>query len=180
MPQERVLSGSAEQIGQQLKAEFESDPNPLQYHAVLQQHERRVLLSIATDPEEPFALTTFNAYLFARNEFRFVIYRETVIDEIGKFFGMEDAVLGYKEFDDHFVVKTTMEEKAAMLFADPGVRNTLQSLPALTFGIVQYTLDNADGKVPFLELKIREAITDPLRLAQIYDAFFKVLLVVEG
>jgi hypothetical protein len=181
MSEERIISGTPEQIAFQLSTDFQSDANPIQYHAVLQQDDRRVLLNIAQDPEESnFALTTFNSILFSRNDFRFVIYKETVIDEVSKFFGMEDAVLGYKEFDDHFIVKTNMDDKAALLFADPSVRETLQSLPNVALGIVQYTLDHADGKVPFLELKIREAVHNPAKLQQIYDAFFKVLKAVEG
>jgi hypothetical protein len=60
------------------------------------------------------------------------------------------------------------------------VRNTLISLPALSLGIVEYTMDDADGKVPFLELKIEKSITDPSELRRIYNAFFEILLLVEA
>lgn len=180
MQTERIISGENEEIvWQQVNADFQREPDPFQYHITLQQGERRILLDIDIDPgggiEAGFAFTTFGAYLYNRNDFRFAIHTKGFIDEIGKFFGMQDIVLGYSEFDEKFIVKTNEEGKTATLFADASIRETLESLPALTFGIVHYVMKDSGDKVPFLELKMDTGITDPLKLRQIYHAFYSVL-----
>jgi hypothetical protein len=182
--EEKIISADTEeQLWQEIAANFKADPDPLEYHAVLEQKDRRVILDIFNNHAVGFeaaAYTTFTSYLFGRNNFRFSIHNEGLTDEIGKFFGMQDFVVGYREFDERFMVKTNNEQKLSNLFADMNVRNTLISLPALSLGIVEYTMDDADGKVPFLELKIEKSITDPSELRRIYNAFFEILLLVEA
>lgn len=166
-------------LWQQVEGDFRKNPDLLEYHAVLQHDSRRVLLDIDIDPgggfESGFATTTFSSYLFDRNNFRFAIHTENFVDEIGKFFGMKDVILGYKDFDSKFVVKTNDEAKTVLLFSDAQVRTILLSLPSLTFGIVQYIMEASDGKAPFLELRIEEGITNPAILKKIYHAFYTVL-----
>lgn len=182
--EEKIISAAnEEQLWQEVAADFKINPDPLEYHAVLEQRERRVILDIFNNHAvgfEAIAYTTFSAYLYGRDNFRFSIYNEGFTEEIGKFFGMQDFILGYREFDERFIIKTNNEQKLSNLFADTNVRSVLISLPDLSFGIVEYTLEDADGKVPFLELKIEKAITDPRELRRIYEAFFSVLLLVEA
>ncbi len=181
MIEERVISGPDEEsIWQQVNADLLNEPDLLQYHVVLRQGDRRVLLDIDIDLgggfEGGYASTTFSSYLYSRDNFRFAIHNEGFIDEIGKFFGMQDVVLGFDEFDKKFIVKTNDEAKVSLLFSDADVRKTLQELPGLTFGIVQYLLKEEEGKVPFLELRIEEGLTDAVQLRNVYHAFFSVLM----
>lgn len=180
MPDEKIYTGLTEdEIWANVETDFRLNPDPLGYHAVLAHAARRVILDIDIDPgggfESGFEFTTFSSYLYSRNNFRFAIHRQDFTDTIGKFFGMQDVVLGYGTFDDKFVVKTNDEQKAMALFANPQERSLLESLPRLTFGIVQYLLEAGEGKAPFLELKIERGITDPALLKQIYRVFSSVL-----
>jgi hypothetical protein len=181
--EEKVITATSEdQLWDEIIADFKRDPDPLEYHAVLEQNERRVVLDIFNNHAvgfEAVAYTTFSSYIFGRDNFKFSVHNQSFTDEIGKFFGMQDIILGFKDFDSRFVVKANDENRTAKLFADQRIRDTLLSLPHVHFAIVEYEMENGDGKAPFLELKVDRAITDPLQLRQIYSAFFEVLLAIE-
>lgn len=180
LSEEKIFSAVDEDVlWKQVTEDLAGVQDLLEYHVVLQQEGRRVLLDIDVDLGGGFdsgtASTTFSSYLYSRDNFRFAIHKQNFLDEIGKFFGMQDIVLGYPEFDKRFVVKTNDESRCALLFADPGLRATLVSLPELSFGVVQYLLQPDDGKAPFLELRIEDGIPDPALLRKIYHAFYKIL-----
>lgn len=181
--EEKIISAPGEkELWDEVAADFRTDPDPLEYHAVLELRERRVILDIFNNHAlgfEAVAYTVFSSYLYGRNEFRFSIYNQGFTDEIGKFFGMQDVVLGYRQFDERFVVKTNNQQKLFELFSDIKTRDLLTFLPDLSFGIVEYTMDDADGKAPFLELKIEKAIADTTQLRSIYNTFYSVLLSLE-
>lgn len=179
MSEEKLFSGADEEaLWLDVSRDLASAPALLEYHAILQQAHRRVLLDIENDPgggfESGYAYTSFTSYLFSRDAFRFAIHQQSFVDEVGKFFGMEDASLGYADFDRVFIVKTNDPEKCTLLFQDEQTRAVLQELPSCSFGIVHYALEQGD-EAPFLELRIAESITDPQNLRYIYHAFCLVL-----
>lgn len=180
MEQEHIISGETEdQIWSQLNADYFTNKDLLDYHVVLDQAGRRVVLDIGIDLgggfESGSAFTTFSSYLYNRDAFRFSIHKQGFIDEIGKFFGMQDAVLGYAEFDEKFIIKTNSELKTATIFADDQLRRILIAYEDLNFGIVEYALEENNEMVPFLELKIQAGITDPALLREIYNVFTRAL-----
>ncbi|WP_069658598.1 hypothetical protein [Arcticibacter eurypsychrophilus] len=184
MQEERTIAGETEdQIWNQVNADFSPSNDLLDYHVVLDQAGRRILLDMGIDLgggfESGSAYTTFSAYLYGRSPFRFSIHKQGFIDEIGKFFGMQDVVLGYLEFDEKFIVKTNSEVKAVEVFADEKVRKVLLSYQDLDFGIVEYAMENSTEKAPFLELKIKAGITDPILLREIYSAFYLVIQTID-
>ncbi|WP_207425178.1 hypothetical protein [Pedobacter sp. SYSU D00535] len=141
----------------------------------LEQNERRVILELDGTRQK----TTYSSIIYNQIDFRFSIHPQGFIDELGKFFGMQDAVLGYREFDEKFVVKTNQEGKAEAIFSDASTRELLQSVPGLCLGIVQYLTEDENGKVPFLELQVDGCITDVSVLKGLYDAFFQILIGVD-
>lgn len=183
MDEEKIISApTEEQLWQQVIADFKEDPDPLEYNAVLEQQGRRVILDIYNNHAVGFeaaAFTCFNTFLNNKNNFRFTVRTQSFTDEVGKFFGMEDLILGFKDFDEKFLIKSNDEQKTIALFADAHVRDTLLSLSHTSFGIVEYTMENMDGKATFLELKIENAITDTLQLRELYNVFFKTLLLID-
>ncbi|HEY0055388.1 MAG TPA: hypothetical protein VGB63_08535 [Pedobacter sp.] len=181
--EEKIISApTEEQLWDIITADFKNDPDPLEYHSILEQQGRRIILDIFNNHAvgfEAIAFTSFNSFIYDRSNFRFTIHNEGFKDEIAKIFGMQDIVLGYKDFDEKFIIKTNDENKTATLFADPELRATLLSLPSLSFSIVEYTLDDGDGKAPFLELKLAKSVTDIQLLRKVYNAFYKVLQGIE-
>jgi hypothetical protein len=181
--EEKLISApNTELLWEAVISDFKVDPDPVEYHSVLNLNDRRIILDIVNNHAvgfEALAVTNFNSYLFNRNSFKFNIHNEGFTDEIGKLFGMQDVTLGFKDFDERFIIKTNDESKVNALFQDANVRNVLTKLPKLSFGIVEYELEEGDGKAPFLELKIERAVNDPLLLKSIFEAFYSVLELVE-
>src|SRR5438270_11504690 len=75
----------------------------LEYHAVIEQGNLQVKLDFDIDPgggfESGYSYTSFTALVPVTNSLRMAIHRQEVMDELGKFLGMEDVVIGYPEFD---------------------------------------------------------------------------------
>ncbi|WP_207533179.1 hypothetical protein [Desertivirga arenae] len=145
-------------------------------HFEFEKDQRRILLDVDGNKQS----TVFSAIIYNQNEFRFAIHPQGVIDEIGKIFGMQDVVLGYKEFDDKFIIKTNQESKVQLLFADERVRDLLTSVPELCLEIVEYLTENEEGKVPFLELKVNGYISEVRLLRQLFQVFYDLLSKVDN
>lgn len=139
------------------------------------EHERRILLE--SDPQK--ALISLSSIMYNRSDYQFSIHSQDIIDEVSKFFGGQDVILGYPGFDKKFIVKTNQAQRTEDLFADAGVRAVFESLPRLRFGIVQYLTETEDGKIPFLQLQIEERINEAQVLEQVYTAFKTLLLKVD-
>lgn len=159
-----------------IEQEFKDQGPIAAFHYEFEREQRRVLLDI--DGNKQF--TTYSSIIYNRNDFRFAIYPQGVIEEVGKFFGMQDVILGYKEFDDKFIIKTNYETKVQQLFADEKVRNLLTSIPELCLEIVEYLTENEEGKVPFLELKVNGYINETQVLRELMDVFYDVLIKVDS
>jgi hypothetical protein len=63
------------------------------------------------------------------DSFRFTIYRKGLFSEIGKWFGMQDIVVGDPVFDEAFIIKGNDERKVRALFADPKLRELIAAQP---------------------------------------------------
>lgn len=177
MEQNNILSDSTgKTIWQQLAEQHATGLLPANFHITIEQNDRHILLDIQEHPPR----TAFSSYVYSRNNYRFAICPQGFIDEIGKFFGMQDVVLGYTEFDEKYIIKTNDEARTAVIFADPAIRETLVAIPDLELGLVEYALENAEGKAPFLELNVKGPVTELAVLELLYNAFVKILLQLES
>ncbi|MCJ8210446.1 hypothetical protein MUY27_12080 [Mucilaginibacter sp. RS28] len=177
----KTISGTTEQeIWQTVEADLRADEDILSYEAVLLQDGRGINLYIDIDPgggfEGGYELTQLSAKVKVDSAFRFAIHDEGFVDEIGKFFGMQDLETGFADLDHHIVIKTNHEDTVRTIFADADVRAVFTELENFDFGIHAGDED-ADG--PVLELNIDEGITDADRLRKIYHAFYHVLKGIE-
>ena len=173
MSNEKIFSGSNEdEIWQQLNDDLSTREDLLEYTAVINQLDHRIILSIEVDPgggfEGGYELTTLSSVL-PEDDFKFVIHHEGFLDEIGKFFGMQDVEIGYPEFDKKVIVKTNDESKMANVFQDEETRKTFKSLNDYRLGITHHNGSR------MLEFTIDLAIADPIELRKIYHAFINVL-----
>jgi hypothetical protein len=180
MNNENFISGSTEEeIWQQVKAQLLKDPELLEYIAIIIHDGRKIIINIDIDLgggfESGYETTTFTAPLQTNPEFRFAIHEEHFTDEIGKFFGMQDLVIGYKEFDEKLIIKSNDKAKTRKLFASPSVRSVFENLSNFTFGIATHHANEPHKKDAYLELNIESGITDPDQLRELYSAFYSVL-----
>ena|SRR5579875_1519038 len=175
-----IAGNNEEEIWQQINKDLNKDEDIWQYQAAIEQGGQKIFLNIDIDPgggfESGYSTTTFTAPLLASDDFNFAIHEEHFTDDIGKFFGMQDVVIGYPSFDDRFIIKTNNAAKAKAVFSNADVRETLLQLSPFTFAIMHHDADNNQAP-SFLELNIEDGITDTKALRKIYHAFYLVLQV---
>ena len=161
-------------------------PFPLQYKAALLHNQHRIILLIDMDPgggfESGFEFTSLSAAVpvqftslkanVSRDIFRFALHDQGVMDRVSKFFGMEDMIVGFTEFDKQLIVKTNDVERLKECFADAETRKVFQSLSEFSLQTIN---DEEKDHSTTLEFMIDRAITDISELKKIYDAFVKVL-----
>ncbi|MDQ6812157.1 MAG: hypothetical protein M3040_00225 [Bacteroidota bacterium] len=174
-----IKGGTEEEIWQQIEEQFIQNPAPLEYTAVIEQEGHRIILNIDIDLgggfESGYETTSITAPLQSPTDFRFAIHEEHFTDEIGKFFGMQDVIIGYEKFDKKLVVKTNDELKVRGLFSDESVRAVFQVLENFSLGITTHHTSDSTQKDPYLECNIETGITDVNKLHLIYKAFYTVL-----
>jgi hypothetical protein len=179
----KIIKGQTEdEIWQQISADLTREGDILEYDVMIEQGGTQILLDIDIDLgggfEGGYESTMLRAPLHTEQDFRFAVHHQGFIDEIGKFFGMQDVETGYDEFDKQAIIKTNHEEKVKALFTDASVRKVIQGLEDYTFGIIMHHTNHQD-KAPFLELYINNAITDATELRRIYHAFYTVLALLD-
>ena len=182
MEQEKLITANTndeiwEQIGRDIKAD------EFAYSVIISVGGRKIYLDIDVDPgggfEGGYQTTTLRSSLEKAGDFKFALHHQGLLDEIGKFFGMEDIETGYPEFDKKVIVKTNDAERIKRLFADQSTRAPFKHLSDFTFHITQHHIDETEAKADFLDLTIEEAITDIPTLKSIYNAFYAVLEKIE-
>ncbi|MGB6221597.1 hypothetical protein [Haloferula sp.] len=174
----KTFSGNNEsEIWKQIAADLGST-EIFDYHAQINQGGHQTILIIDIDWgggfEGGFELTIFSARLTSSSDYKFAIHNEEFIDEIGKFFGMQDVELGYPEFDRKVVVKTNNDERTRMLFSSQAVRSFIIGLGTdFNMGITGSAHDRK------LELAIEKGITDVETLQKIYGIFYDLLIQID-
>ncbi len=177
-----ITANNDDEIWQQVAADLKD--NEFAYSAIISIQNRKIYFDIDVDPgggfEGGYQTTTFKSRLEKAGTFKFALHHQGLLDEIGKFFGMEDIETGYPEFDKKVIVKTNDAARIKSLFSEKQTRVPFEGLTDFTFHIAQHHIDETSAKADFLELSIEEAITDIPRLKPIYNAYTKVLDALEN
>jgi len=184
MQEERHISGQNEdEVWKQLQADLTQNPDLMQYRATIHQQNKEITLDIDIDLgggfEGGYATTIFSAPFRNRDGFRFALHEESFFDDLGKFFGMQDVQVGYPDFDQKVIVKTTDESRIRTILTNDALRAALLSLKDFTFEIVLPADGDTDTNESRLELIIEEGIIDPQRLRPLYNTFFSTLNLID-
>ncbi|GAB2797188.1 hypothetical protein GCM10027275_48270 [Rhabdobacter roseus] len=189
MENERQFSGqNEEEVWQKIRADLAQKKDILDYQATIRQQNRTVELRVDIDLgggfESGISTTRFKAALPTTDEFKFKIYEQGLLSEVGKLFGMQDVKIGYEDFDAKFIIQTNDEERVKVLFADETTRTTLLAvadsvLSNLTFEINIPDYLDAAFTEKTLELSVEEGIMDPAQLQAMYHVFMRVLTVLD-
>lgn len=185
MKPENVISGLTENdVWDQISTQLSNDADLLEYSASIEQDKQQILLDIDIDLgggfESGYETTTLSAPLYLLPSFKFAIHPSHFTDDIAKFFGMQDEVLGFEDFDKKFIIKTNDKRKVKELFSDVGVRDVFLSLSDFTLGITSHHHAATENEGSNLELQIEAGITDPAQLREIYHAFFGILTAINN
>ena len=179
MEKARVITGDSEfAVLEQLKQDFKDPDQLFDYSAEIRHGNRTIFLSLDIDLgggfESGYAFTVLQAPFYDPAGFRFAIYPQDLLAEIGKLFGMQDVKVGYPEFDHKFIIKSNQAEKVKLLFADNVIRKKLEKLHHFKFEITH--VDVSEPAQPArLELTISEGITDPKAIEELYLLMLRTL-----
>jgi hypothetical protein len=184
MEEYRHFTGATEEeLWQQVEQDFAKDPDPFEYSAILTQGGRDVTLVIDIDPgggfENGYESTVLSAPFHNADHFKFALHHEGFLDEIGKFFGMQDLEIGDAAFDAAVVVKSSDATRIRTLLQDGALRSTLQELTDFTFEIVLPHGEETEQNHSQLRLTLNDGVNDPESLRPLYRAFFQTLVALE-
>ncbi len=172
-----INSENPDEIWKQIDEDLKT--NEFSYSIIINYQNSKIFFNIEVDPgggfEGGFQTTTFRSQVEHAGDFKFAIHHQGFLDEIGKFFGMQDIETGYPEFDEKVVVKSNDEEKVKSFFSEAQVRAAFKDLSDFTFHITKHHIDETENQADFLELNIEEAVVDITILRSLFNAFCSVL-----
>jgi hypothetical protein len=174
--------GSLEEVTAKVLADIGTEAEPDDYTAELHIGNITLLYEASVDLgggfEGGYAYTRLSSTVPVAGGFKFAIHHETFVDEIGKFFGMQDVELGYEEFDRKVVVKTNDADSARLLFNDPRDRSYFTELDDYSFGI-HHPREAAEGTAS-LELFIENYPADQPGVSESLRVFHSILSKLQG
>jgi hypothetical protein len=176
----KIIKGDTEQ---EVWAELEKDLNIEEvdhYQVLIKQGNKAIEFIVDIDLGGGFEGGSQYAMLrspVSNSNFKFAIHNEDFIDEVGKFFGMQDVETGYEDLDKHLVIKTNDENKVRRIFACDTARNIFIALDSFHCGIHTHSSEGVHQH--FLELYVDENVDDLLVLKSLYKVFYNLLIAIE-
>ncbi|MHC4598617.1 MAG: DUF3137 domain-containing protein [Planctomycetota bacterium] len=84
----------------------------------------------------PMFFTRMRAPYVNADGFRFTVYREGFFSGWAKVFGMQDVIVGHRQFDREYIIKGTDEAKLQALFANKRIRELIRAQPGIRLEVV--------------------------------------------
>lgn len=122
--------------------------------------------------------TRMRAPFINLDNFYFKIYRAGLFSQIGKLLGMEDIEIGYKEFDEDFIIKSNNSERVKLLFSNENIRTLIHNQPDISLEIKDdegFFKSSFPKGVDELYFQVHGVIKDIYRLKELYELFGKIL-----
>jgi hypothetical protein len=178
MPHSNIIEGQSEdEIWKVLAEQLNGEDHKNDYTAQFSTEKHCVTLHVDIHPdtvgEEGGPVTSFTAPLPDETTFRFRIIKQKIKHDIGKLFGVQDVIVGHREFDDKFLIQTNDEAKVKELLSKPEVSEALLKQEVIDFEIREHKI--GAHKETVLGLEIEGGITEPGELKAIYQPFKTVL-----
>ncbi|WOO42453.1 hypothetical protein [Rubellicoccus peritrichatus] len=122
--------------------------------------------------------TRMRAPFINKDGLHFKIYRENFFSGIGKFFGMQDLVIGDDLFDNNFIIKGNYEDKVKLLLASQKLRDLIRQQPYISIEIKEddgYFGTSFPSGVDMLYFTCYGVIKDVTLLHGLFEMFTCVL-----
>lgn len=117
--------------------------------------------------------TRFRAPFLNTDAFRCKIYRSNFFSALGKWFGMQDVVIGHEPFDEHFIVKTNDERKVRAFCDHAELRAMLAAQKSITLSVEDH--EGWFAKFPAdtdeLRVVVHGHLKDTERLRALFNLF---------
>lgn len=114
----------------------------------------------------------------SNDNFRFELYRQSLLSSISKIFGAQDIKIGDPDFDKSFILKTNDELKLKAFLLNPSLRNQIAFQDKINLQISDKK-GIWENKLPAGELElsyfVEEPINDYQKLKSIYILFTELL-----
>ncbi|MGV3539745.1 MAG: hypothetical protein ACO1OQ_08040 [Rufibacter sp.] len=174
----RTFTGTTkEEIWQKIAIDMASQKDLLSYSALIQLQDSQIYFDTDLDLgggfEGGISTTNFMAPVPANVSLRFSLHEQGWMDEVGKFFGMEDIELGYPDLDEAFIIKTNQPENLRQLLSDPTLHQLLLRHKDCELKLSEDSDD--EGSETVLTFTKDEAILDIAELREIYDMLFSLM-----
>ncbi|WP_066831756.1 hypothetical protein [Rufibacter ruber] len=173
-----TFTGSTQdEIWQKVAYDMASQKELLSYSALVQLNDTQIYFDTDLDLgggfEGGISSTNFMAPVPENVSLRFSLHEQGWMDEVGKFFGMEDVELGYPDIDEAFIIKTNQPDTLKQLLSDPTVHQLLLKHKSCELKLH----DDADdsGHETVLTFSKDEAILNIAELREIYDMLYRLL-----
>ena len=130
--------------------------------------------------EGKHSYTRIRAAFINKDGFKFNIYRTGFFSYIGvHLLGMEDAELGFDDFDCDFIIQGNDHYKLWKLFAHDRIRIIIKQHPSVNLKIktanTHLLFNDFDDNVDVIEFKVRGILKDVKQLSKMFDLFAEVL-----
>ena len=172
----RLFSGENEdEIWQKISDDMHAQPEILEYSAQINQQNHQIYFDIDIDLgggfEGGFETTTFIAPV-ENTAFKFHLYPQNWLNEVGKILGLEDVELGYPEFDEAFIIKANQPETLRAIFTDETIRQTLLKYKHCE---LKLSPDHHDDTKSLLTYSLDLALISPEDLREVYGMMLRIL-----
>ncbi|MDB5193296.1 MAG: hypothetical protein JWQ96_2859 [Segetibacter sp.] len=175
----KTIAGENEQIWQQINQDLHIPGTIGDYHVLIQKDNHNIKFDTTSSPgggdEGGYSITSFSSPLTSPTNFRFDIHPEDFINRLGKLFGGQDVVIGYPEFDNNLIVKTTDAQQVKTIFANPQVREVFQGLSGFSLSVI----DDEDSNGSRLEFTVQRLLNN-VELPRVFNAFTHILGILDG
>ncbi len=136
-----------------------------------------IVIDTYRKPKRP-TVTFIRAPYVNRDGFEFRIYRRQAGSNIRKAMGMQDVLVGHKQFDDDFIIQGNDERKLKALFANEFIRDIISWQPQIQLWNEvdkSFAYDDWGQGVSELRFEVVGVISDLQRLRDLYDLFGEML-----
>jgi hypothetical protein len=163
---------------EEIDADFVKGKGFRQHDAIRAYHENwTIVIDTYRRPKKP-VVTHIRAPYVNRDAFEFRIYRRKAGSNILKAFGMQDVVVGFKQFDDDFIIQGNDERKLKALFHNDLIRRLISWQPHIQLWNEvddSFSYDDWGQGVSELRFEVVGVIMDLQRLRDLYDLFAELL-----
>ncbi|MEI6089108.1 MAG: DUF3137 domain-containing protein [bacterium] len=128
--------------------------------------------------ETSVVYTRMRAPFVDRDKFYFKIYKKGLFSGLGKALGMQDIEVGYREFDDNYIIKSNSQATVVRVFSNSKIRELIQRQPKVMLeikkseGLFGPKFNENESELYFL---VQGIIKDKDLLKSLFELFSEVL-----
>ncbi|MEL7534546.1 MAG: DUF3137 domain-containing protein [Bacteroidota bacterium] len=166
------------QVCKEIDAEFIPNRGFRGSHQIIAKHENWTIVIDTYKRGKRPRVTQIRAPYVNRDGFEFRIYRRKAFSNLNKALGMQDIEVGFKQFDDDFIIQGNDVQKLRALFDNNWIRRFISWQPQI---MLWNEVDEEHYNNPFqegmseLRFETEGIISHVQQLKDLYDLFAELL-----